>query len=174
MDQKPNLESIFWGMNFRKRRSQSVSRNQFLRTIPFFENLTDKQLTKLSAFLHERRYEENEYLFEINQPGAALFIVMRGEVAVESSSDPDTAARLATIKASEFIGELALLDQSPRSASARATKPTTALALFRADLNQLAKQEAEIACEIFRTLAYIVGERLKATNRHVVSTKKAA
>lgn len=172
--QKNQFEAIFWGLGFRKRNSGAVSRNHFLRTIPFFENLTDKQLKTLDAFLHERRYEENEYLFELNQPGAALFIIMRGEVVVETSSDRDSASELAIIKASEFIGELALLDQEPRSASARATKPTTALALFRSDLNQLAKAESEIACEIFRTLAYIIGERLKATNRRVASTKKAA
>lgn len=172
--QKNQFESILWGLSFRKRNSAAVSRNRFLRTIPFFENLSDKQLKTLDTFLHERRYEENEYLFELNQPGAALFFVMRGEVVIETSSDRETASQLAAVKSSEFIGELALLDQAPRSASARATKPTTSLALFRTDLNQLAKVEPEIACEIFRTLAYIVGERLKATNRHVASTKKAA
>ena len=171
--QNNKFEAIFWGLNFRKRGPREVSLNYFLRTIPFFENLTAKQLKTLSNYLHQRRYEENEYLFELNQPGAALFIVMNGEVVVESSSEPETATRLAVIKPSEFIGELALLDHSPRSASARAAKPTVAFALFRADLIELAKVEPEIACEIFKTLAYIIGERLKATNRHVVMTKKA-
>ena len=172
--QNNKFESILWGLNFRKRGARQVSLHHFLRTIVFFENFNAKQLKILANYLHQRRYEENEYLFELNQPGAALFIVMSGEVAVESTSQPETATRLATVKPSEFIGELALLDQSPRSASARATKPTVAYALFRADLNELAKAEPEIACEIFRTLAYIVGERLKATNRHVVMAKQAA
>jgi CRP/FNR family transcriptional regulator, cyclic AMP receptor protein len=161
-------------LNFRRRKPRDVSRNQFLKTVPFFENLSPKQLKILALNLHERQYEEDEYLFELNHPGAALFIIMRGEVAVETTSDRATAAQLAVIKPGEFLGELALLDQAPRSASARATKPTLTLALFRADLNRLEKTEPEIACEVFRTLAYIIGERLKATNRHVNSTRKAA
>lgn len=167
-------DQIFWGLNFRKKKSPDVSRNEFLRMIPFFEHLSNKQLKILAQHLHERRYDENEYLFEVNQPGAALFIISRGEVAIETSSHRETASQLALIKASEFLGEMALLDQAPRSASARATKPTHAYVLFRNDLNNMVKTDPEIACEIFRTLASIIGERLKATNRHVNTTRKAA
>ncbi|MDZ4677375.1 MAG: cyclic nucleotide-binding domain-containing protein, partial [Oligoflexia bacterium] len=104
----------------------------------------------------------------------ALFIIMRGEVVVETSSDRAASQKLATIKAGDFLGELALLDDTPRSASARATTPTQAFALFRSDLNRLANLEPEIACEIFKTLACIIGERLKATNRHVGTAQKVA
>lgn len=167
-------DEILWKFTFRRKKTAEVSRNDFLKTIPFFSGLSQRQLKILAEHLHERRYEENEYLFEINHPGAALFIIQSGEVVVESSSDRDNAHTLATLKANEFLGELALLDHSPRSASARATKPTQALALFRADLNHLAVTESEIACEIFRTLASIIGERLKATNRHLGAKAKAA
>jgi CRP/FNR family transcriptional regulator, cyclic AMP receptor protein len=169
------FEEILWSLKFRKRKSPEVSRNEFLKQIPFFEHLSPKQLNVISQHLHERRYEENEYLFEINHPGAALFIVMRGEVAIETSSDRSSAVEIATIKAGEFLGELALLDESPRSASARAKRPTSAFALFREDLNRMGKTEPEIAFEIYKTLAWIIGERLKATNRkaHIRALKSA-
>ncbi len=169
-----HLDKILWGLNFRKKKSAEVSRNQFLKMVPFFENLNDKQLKTLGGYLHERTYEENEYLFEVNHPGAALFIVTRGEVAVESTSDAATAVELARIRAGEFLGELALLDESPRSASARATKPTKAYALFRGDLNRLGEAEPEIARQIFKALACVIGERLKATNRRMNIQRKAA
>lgn len=172
----PNIDinKILWGLKFRKRKPIEISRNEFLRTIPFFENLSEKQLKTLSSYLHERRYEENEFLFEVNHPGAALFIIMRGEVVIQTTSHQETSKDLAHIKAGEFLGELALLDEAPRSASARALRPTTAYALFRGDLIRLTKSEPDIACEIFKTLAWIVGERLKATNRHVDISRKAA
>jgi len=75
-----HLEEILWSFKFRKRKSPEVNRNDFLKTIPFFEHLTEKQLKTMGQHLHERRYEENEYLFEANHPGASLFIIMRGEV----------------------------------------------------------------------------------------------
>jgi CRP-like cAMP-binding protein len=171
---KHHPDEIFWGLNFRKKKSTEVSRNEFLRMIPFFEHMSNKQLRVLAQYIHERRYEENEYLFELNHPGAALFIISKGEVAVETTNDPSTATQLAVIKPGEFLGELALIDESPRSAAARALKPTKAFALFRGDLLKLEKTEPEIACEILRALAIIIGERLKATNRHVGSVRKAA
>jgi len=162
---KNHLDEIMWGFKFRRQKSKEVSRNEFLRTIPFFEHLSEKQLKTLAQQLHERRYEENEFLFEINHPGAGLFILRQGEVAIETSSDPQSSTQLATIKSGEFLGELALLDESPRSASARAIKPTVAYVLSRADLNRLRRIEPEIVCEVYRNLAWLVGERLKATNR---------
>lgn len=169
-----SIHEIFWSSKFRKNKSRDVSRNDFLRIIPFFEHLTDQQLKTLANRLHERRYEENEYLFEVNHPGAALFVIIRGEVVVETTSDPKSRIILASLKSSEFLGELALLDQSPRSASARATKPTEVYALFRTDLIELAKSHPEIACEVYRSLAFIVGERLKATNRQADIQRKSA
>ena len=165
---KNQIDQIYWSMNLRKKKSPEISRNEFLRTIPFFEHMTDRQLKTMAKHLHERRYEENEFLFEANHPGAALFILLRGEVAVEKASDAGHVTQLAVIKSGEFLGELALVDQCPRSASARATRPTTAYALFRGDLNRLQETDPEIACEIYKTLACIVGERLKATNRQVL------
>lgn len=168
------MNDILWTNSFRKNKSKEMSRNDFLRVIPFFEHLTNQQLKVLANRLHERRYEENEFLFEVNHPGAALFVIIRGEVVVETTSDPRTRVVLATLKAAEFLGELALLDQSPRSASARATKPTEAYALFRSDLMELAKSHPEIACEVYRSLAFIVGERLKSSNRQMDSQRKSA
>ena len=172
---KNPLDEIVWNLTFRKKKSPEGSRNEFLRTIPFFENLTDKQLKTLAQSLHERRYEEDEYLFETNHPGAALFIIMKGEVVIEAGPEKGSVKgddhQLAVLKAGEFLGDLALLDQSPRSASARALKPTLTYALFRGDLNRLVKTDPEIACEIYRSLACIVGERLKATNRQVHARK---
>ena len=54
---------VFWGMIFRKRKPADVSRNQFLKTIPFFENLTEKQMKTLSV--HEFENGETCFSFHI-------------------------------------------------------------------------------------------------------------
>src|ERR1700683_2373781 len=102
---KGHLESILWSLNFRRKKSPDVSRFDFLRTVSFFQSLTNKQLAIIAQYVHDRRYEENEYLFEVNHPGAALIIVFRGEVSIETTSDPATATHLATIKSGEFLGD---------------------------------------------------------------------
>jgi CRP-like cAMP-binding protein len=167
-------EKIFWGLNFRWKKSAEISRQEFLKTVPLFESLNDKQLKILGQHLHERTYEENEYLFEINHPGTVLFLISRGEVIVETSSDPTGAVELARIKPKEFLGELALVDDSPRSASARAVRTTHTYALSRGELKQLGDVEPGIAREIYKAVAYVIGERLKASNRQSKKLKEVA
>jgi CRP-like cAMP-binding protein len=66
-----------------------------------------------------------------------------------------------------FFGEMALLDDSPRSANARALEPTRTLALYRNDLNGLMHRHARTACQIYRSPASMIGDRLRSTNKLV-------
>ncbi len=156
---------IFWdylslGSNSKERQPLY----QFLRGIEFFESLTDRQLQRVAEVLYLREYKENESLFEYGQPGAALFIIQSGEISIEIPAGEDRFTQVAVLKQNVFLGELALLDDSPRSASARALKPTKCFSLFRADLHKLVETDPEISTQIYKTLATIVGERLKLTN----------
>ena len=66
-----------------------------------------------------------------------------------------------------FFGEMALLDETPRSATARALERTRTLALYRNDLNGLVHRDAKTACQIYRSLAGMIGDRLRLTNELV-------
>ncbi len=140
-----------------------------MEKIPFFENLTWWQIQQVSELLYERNYERDEYLFEVEQPGAALFLIESGRVSIEVKGENHQLVVLAEIEAGAFLGELALLDQSPRSASARAIQSTRALALFRNDLDRLMEREPGITSHIFKALALVIGDRLKATNELIKS-----
>ncbi len=95
-----------------------------------------------------------------------MFLINEGQVSVEIQKDHFTAT-LATLEKGAFFGEMALLDESPRSASARAIEPTKTLALYRNDLTRLIQTDPETASHIFRALARIVGDRLRSTNELV-------
>ena len=167
---------ILWGQIRRTDRSlHSTDKVHFLKRIPFFEHLKRNQLEQVAKIVYERDYLENEYLFEFGQPGAALFIIHSGEISIEIPTGENVPSQIAVLGKSTFIGELALLDEAKRSASARALEPTKVYALFRKDLDQLAVQHPDISSEIYKSLATIVGNRLKATNElFKFATKKAA
>ncbi len=150
------------------RSSKDLDRIDFLKTVPFFNSLTPWQLNHVCGILFERSYETNELIFEQMQPGAALFLIVDGKVAVEVYNEKYTTS-LAELESGSFFGEMALLDESPRSASARAVEPTRTLALYRNDLNRLSHTDPETACHIYRVLAQIVGDRLRATNEMITS-----
>jgi CRP-like cAMP-binding protein len=156
---------IFWGHLRRSDRDGTEKdKAKLLKRLPFFENLKKHELSYVANLLFERDYQEGEFIFEVGQPGAALFIIQSGEVAVEIEDQNHGVTVIAKMEKNSFLGELALLDQSPRSASARAVVPTRVLALFRSDLDRILSTEPRIAAQIYKSLATIVGARLKATN----------
>jgi CRP/FNR family cyclic AMP-dependent transcriptional regulator len=149
-----------------KRSSPDLDRIQFLKTVPFFDRLSKRQLKTVSDIIFERTYDIDESIFEEGQPGAAMFLILDGKVAIEICRETST-TRLAVLEKGAFFGEMALLDDTPRSASARALERTRTLALYRNDLTGLRHRHARTACQIYRSLATMIGERLRATNELV-------
>src|SRR5260370_1848657 len=146
--------------------SPELNRIQFLKTVQFFDRLSNRQLKRVSDIMFERAYETDETIFEEGQPGAALFLILDGKVAVEICREIST-TRLAVLETGAFFGEMALLDDTPRSANARALERTRTLALYRNDLNEFVHRHPRAACQIYRSLAGMVGDRLRLTNELV-------
>ena len=149
-----------------KRSSPELDRIQFLKTVPFFDQLSNRQLKSVSDIMFERTYDIDESIFEEGQPGAALFLILDGKIAIEICRETST-TRLAVLDGGAFFGEMALLDETPRSATARALERTRTLALYRNDLNGLVQRDAKTACQIYRSLAGMIGDRLRLTNELV-------
>ncbi len=149
-----------------KRSSPELDRIQFLKTVPFFDQLSNRQLKSVSDIMFERTYDIDESIFEEGQPGAALFLILDGKIAIEICRETST-TRLAVLDRGAFFGEMALLDETPRSATARALERTRTLALYRNDLNGLVHRDAKTACQIYRSLAGMIGDRLRLTNELV-------
>lgn len=167
--QRVLAEKLLWETLSRWRKSSAeTDRIQFLKTVPFFNELSNWQLKKVCDIVFERTYETGELIFEQGQPGAAIFLIMDGQVAVEISKEGGV-TNLAVLEKGAFFGEMALLDESPRSASARSVEGTKTLALYRNDLNRLIHSDPATACHIYRALARIVGDRLRSTNEMVQS-----
>ena len=160
-------DKLLWQILGRwKRSSPELDRIQFLKTVPFFDRLSNRQLKSVSDIMFERTYDVDESIFEEGQPGAALFLILDGKVAVEVFRETGT-TRLAVLQKGAFLGEMALLDETPRSATARALEPTRTLALYRNDLDGLVQRDAKTACQIYRLLAGMIAERLRLTNELV-------
>jgi CRP/FNR family cyclic AMP-dependent transcriptional regulator len=159
-----NELEIFWGNVFKNKSfKKQKTEIEFLKSVPFFNNLSTKQVSKISNILHKRSYSEGECFFEVNQPGAALFIIQKGKVGIEIPSKNDTPILVTQLVEGDFLGELALLDNSPRSATARALEPTIAFSLFRSDLQELIEVNPDVASLVFQSLSLFVGERLRKT-----------
>lgn len=174
-EDKKTLLRIFWGKIRRvDREVLDLDKVHFLKRNPFFESLDKNQLAEVAKWVYERDYLTNEFVFEQGQPGAALFIVQSGEVSIEIPAAQGEPTQIAVLGKAAFFGELALLNDDPRSASARALVPTKIFALFQKDLDRLAEAHPEITSKIFKSLATMIGKRLKATNEFLDKKLRSA
>ncbi len=99
-----------------------------------FSSLDAAALDLLAAAATVRRHRRGDYLFHLGDPGDSLLVIAEGLVKVTISSPDGVEVVLATMGRSESLGELAVLDGAPRSASVVATEPTAAIVLGRREL----------------------------------------
>jgi CRP/FNR family transcriptional regulator, cyclic AMP receptor protein len=128
-----------------------------------FAGMGEPSLQAIARTLRARRFRRGEVLFHEGDPGDALFVVASGAVKVVVPSEDGEEAILATLRRGDFLGELALLDGAPRSASAIALEPTEALTLPREQFRALVAGEPAIRDAL---LAAVAGE-LRRLTTHV-------
>ncbi|MGE0764324.1 MAG: Crp/Fnr family transcriptional regulator [Bdellovibrionales bacterium] len=155
---------FFWKDLFKKSLAKSQSREDFLQQTSFFQGFSPFQVHLMCEFLHSRQYVSGEHIFEVGHPGAALYFIEAGQVSIELPSEKGASPiAIALLEAGSFFGELALLDDAPRSASARAVKDVTVLALPRYELDRMLAQSPVLGGLVYRSLAQITSTRLKGT-----------
>jgi len=147
--------------NFFKNKESSDPVLQVMGQVPIFENLTPKELKDLTLLTHERSYKANEPVFKKLAPSEGMYVILKGTVEIK---DPDSNTTFATLGSGDFFGELALLDQEPRSAMAVATEASELVGFFRTDLLTLMKRGPELGNKILLNLSRVLGERLRRTN----------
>jgi len=135
-----------------------------IRSLFLFVDLTPGELAIVDGLVHERPFLKDEVIFDEGDEGQAIYIVLEGEVVICRQGRPDD-GRLALLGPGTFFGELALLDQGPRAAQARAASDCRLLVLFREDFMGLLDTQARIASKVGRQLARHLGQRMRVMAR---------
>jgi CRP/FNR family transcriptional regulator, cyclic AMP receptor protein len=139
--------------------SVESSRYELLHPLPLLGDLSRRELGVISALMHDRNYLKGEIIFDEGDDGQALYVILSGRVAIVRENDPRTP--LGILEPGQFFGELALLDDSPRMAQARAEENCVLAVLFRGEFAGLMQSHAVIASKISFRLAQELGVRLR-------------
>ncbi len=132
-----------------------------LRHIQLFATLKPRELRVVDGLVHERRYLQDEVIFDQGEEGQALYVVLTGRVLICRQGEPVT-GRIAEISTGALFGELALLDGAPRTAQARAAEDCVLAALSRVDFKRLVETHGAIASKIALQLARDLGQKMVA------------
>ena len=122
-----------------------------LRAVALFQGLDGKDLEQILAVSEPVLVEKGEYVFEEGDRGDHFFIIVRGAVELRKAGG-DGAKKLAILKAGQAFGEMALLNQTPRSASAFAAEDTYMLSVSRAAFGEVLGGDT-LAVRLLRNLS---------------------
>ena len=140
-----------------------------LENIPIFENLSERELEKIARLTHERNYKKDEQIFKKLAPAEGMYVIINGTVEIY---DPETKNTYADLLSGDFFGELALLDDEPRSASALAKQESRLIGFFRTDLLTLIERSPELGNRVLLNLSRVLGERLRKTNQEMANSSE--
>lgn len=131
-----------------------IEKVMLLKGSELFRGFPGDELAGIAELSTEEHAEAGEVIFEQGAAGDAYYLVVRGSVSIVRDGH-----ELAVLGPREGFGEMAILDQETRSATARAAEPATLLVLDRDSFDQLVERNPAIARGIYRVLT----QRLRNT-----------
>ena len=131
--------------------------DDLLSAVPLFEDLTPREIDAVQRLLHRRDYVAGESVFVQGEPGLGMYVISRGSISIQSEP---SGRELVELRDGDFFGEIALLNEVIRTATARAKTDCTLLSLFQPDLLGLLERSPRLGVKVLLSLARLVGLRL--------------
>ncbi len=138
----------------------------FFRGVPIFQGLTRRQLGRVMMAMQHRPYRAGEVVFEEGQLGRAVFILKSGKVELSRKSG-DTRRVLGVLAAGQMFGEMALLEQMQRTASATVLEDGEIYLLYSSTLDTLIRQHPNIGVVLLRNVAAVLSALLRRANQEL-------
>ncbi len=121
---------------------------ELIRHLPLFELCSKRDLRRIASLAGERSLDKGTELMREGEPGTEFFVVVEGEVEVRRRG-----RRVARLGTGSYVGEIALLSRSPRTATVVAATPLRVLAIAGRDFVVLLDTIPELWLKVARTLA---------------------
>jgi len=139
--------------------------NEILQNVEIFDGLEKAELEQVAQICRERKLHAGDYITTQGEAGDELYIVTQGFVEVLLGEGATPARVVVNLGAGQIIGEMALLDQGPRSASVRAVdEPTIVQVINRDDFDLICQGNYRIGYIVMRNIAADLSFKLRHRN----------
>jgi sigma-B regulation protein RsbU (phosphoserine phosphatase) len=138
-------------------------RIELLRQVSLFAGLKPEHLAGLARRMRPQEFGTGQTIFRQGDAGDCLYVVLEGQVRIELLAEDGSSTTLAVREPGQFFGEMALLDDKPRSAAAVALAPVHTLALSREDFHHFLRLSPHAATHILAVLS----ERLRQSSERL-------
>ncbi len=141
-----------------------TEREEQLARVPFFDGLTREGLTLIAQATAEETHATGTKIFQFGDMGDKLFIIVEGKVRISREVPGMGEEALAVLGPGEVFGEMALIDEAPRSADARVHERCRLLVITKETFDDLLFLHKDLAYEVLWTCVRLLSTRLRETN----------
>jgi CRP/FNR family transcriptional regulator, cyclic AMP receptor protein len=124
-----------------------------LKGVPLFEGLSRKELAQLARICEDLEVEPGKVLCQEGQTGHEFFVIVDGKVQVTRKG-----RRVATLSSGDFVGEIALVTELPRTATVTAETPVRFFVLTHREFHSALDQNPNVERKVLRALARRLAE----------------
>ncbi|MFZ2494114.1 MAG: Crp/Fnr family transcriptional regulator [Thermoanaerobaculia bacterium] len=135
------------------------------RNFPLFSDLDDRELAAIAALAKPRRYARDEPIIHEEERGDIFCLIREGHVKVTMTSPEGKEIILKLLGPGEFFGEMALLDDEPRSATVTATDAVELVTIWRSDFLQILADNFSITKKVLAEIS----RRLRSASSRIES-----
>lgn len=135
-----------------------------LRDIELFKGLKPVALERIARVASEEHHARGTMIFQHGDAGDKLYLILEGKVRISREVPGMGEEALAILGPGELFGEMALLDESPRSADARAHERCQLLTIAKDGFDDLLFMDKELAYEVLWSMVRMLASRLRETN----------
>lgn len=132
----------------------TIEKVLLLKGVPMFASTAESSLAGIAAMLHEVELPAGGVLMQQGEMGSTMYIVVEGQVSIEIAGK-----QVDTVTEGDVVGELAVLDPQPRSATVRAMVDCRLLLLEREPLFELMSERPDVTQGVVRFLIRRYGRR---------------
>ena len=125
----------------------------FFRKFALFAELDDRELASIAAVAKSRRYAKDDVIFHADESGDIFCLIKEGQVKVTMISPEGKEIILSLLGPGDFFGEMALLDNEPRSATIIATEPLEIVTIWRSDFLHILSENFSITQKVLAELS---------------------
>ncbi len=142
---------------------------ELLKKINLFENLSESELEKILRICVKQTYAKDIIIFKEGDPGDRCYIIISGAVRISKFIPNIGEEALTVLKAGNYFGEMALIDDFPRSAHAIVNDDADVFAINKTELDKVLITDHELGYKILWTFTKTLSKRLRETNEKIAS-----
>jgi CRP/FNR family transcriptional regulator, cyclic AMP receptor protein len=157
----------FWGNIFGRHVKKEQLIFDALRAVPLFNELSNRELRAVQRLVYVRHYTDRETVFSAGDPSLGMYIINVGAVRIIREIPGGQPKLIAELTAGDVFGEMGLIDDSPRSASAVAHGATETIGFFKPELLNMSSRQPQLGLRILLSVAKTLSARLRRTHQEL-------